>query len=131
MGFHTLWTNLVYRRRFTGCSQLQRPASMIDHTSYYALRRRPGVIADAWFSAIRWRADVPDALSAIVAGRGRVELTHDEAVEALEWAERVDGADVLTVYPHDPRGAAQTSAGPHAVSPRAPGSVPSSPRHER
>ncbi|MDA0167162.1 hypothetical protein OM076_43280 [Solirubrobacter ginsenosidimutans] len=83
---------------------------MVEHASYYALRRRPGATADAWWTTVRWRRDVPKALFPIVAGRARVEVTQDEVVEALDWAERFDGADALAVYPRDPRAVVRTSA---------------------
>ena len=82
---------------------------MVEHTSYYALRRRSGTAADAWWvSASLHQQDAPRGIAALIAGRARVELTLDETVEALAWAERVDGfphggESPLRVYPHDPR----------------------------
>jgi hypothetical protein len=82
---------------------------LVENTSYFALRRGSGVVADEWWSTVRWRADVPAGVVPIAAGRARVELSQDEAVEALEWAERLDGTAALAVYPHDPRPVVGTS----------------------
>jgi hypothetical protein len=41
--------------------------------------------------AVRRRRDVPEAISVLLAGRARVELSCEEAERALEWAGRIDG----------------------------------------
>jgi len=74
-----------------------------DH-AFYALRVCPKATADAWWSAVRARHDVPPGIMALVRGRTRVELTRDEAGEAMAWAGRQEGwADAepkpLHVYP--------------------------------
>ena len=72
--------------------------------SYCALRVAPGASADAWWSAASARHDAPPAIAALLAGRTRVELSHDEAMQALAWASTVDGWDgselgSLVLYP--------------------------------
>ena len=76
---------------------------MVENTSYYALRRCPGAAADAWWVNASRHRDAPRAIAALLSGRERVELNRDETVEALVWAERIDGEPPLRVYPHDPR----------------------------
>jgi hypothetical protein len=75
--------------------------------SYHALRVTPGASAGAWWHAVSARSDAPLALAALLAGRTRVELSHDEAVQVLAWAASVDGWEgselkPLTLFPdHD------------------------------
>jgi hypothetical protein len=81
---------------------------MVENTSYYALRRCSGAAADAWWVNASRLRDAPPAIAALMSGRARVEVNRDETVEALAWAERVDGLPhggepPLRVYPHDPR----------------------------
>ena len=50
---------------------------------------------------------MPGAISVLLAGRARVEVSRDEAVRALEWASRVDGwaeakTKPLCLYPCGP-----------------------------
>jgi len=78
-----------------------------DRSSYYALRVSPRSEVDGWWSAVRRRPDAPRAITALLAGRSRVEVSREEATHALAWAEGVDGwaaADPkpLVVYPADP-----------------------------
>jgi hypothetical protein len=78
-------------------------------TSYYALRVCPRVDADAWWSAVRRRDDVPHGVAALLGGRARVELTREEAGHALAWAGSIEGwpttdAKPLVVYPAEPAG---------------------------
>ena len=76
-------------------------------TSYCVLRVCPKARAEAFWSAVGRRDDVPrrdrgDPLG----GRIRVELTHDEAVEALLWAAAVPGwadAEPKPLFLYDPR----------------------------
>ena len=75
-----------------------------EYHAFYALRVCPKATADAWWSAVRVRHDVPPAIVALMRGRTRVELTRDEAGEAMAWAGGLDGwADAqpkpLHVYP--------------------------------
>lgn len=62
-----------------------------DVASYYALRVARGTSADAWWDAAGARRDAPYAIAALLAGRTRVELSHEEAKHALAWAASVDG----------------------------------------
>ena len=75
-----------------------------EYHAFYALRVCPQATADAWWNAVRGRRDVPPGIMALVRGRTRVELTHDEVGEAMAWAGRQEGwADAepkpLYVYP--------------------------------
>ena len=75
-----------------------------ERTSYYALRVCPRADADAWWSAVRRRDDVPHAVAALLGGRARIELTREEAGHALAWAGGIEGwpstdAKPLFVYP--------------------------------
>jgi len=75
-----------------------------EYHAFYALRVCPQSTADAWWSAVRARHDIPPAIGALVRGRTRIELTRDEAGEAMAWARRLEGwADAqpkpLHVYP--------------------------------
>ena len=77
---------------------------MVEHTSYYALRRCPGAAAEAWWVTASQRRDTPRAIQVLLAGRARVELSHAETIESRTWAEQVSAvAPPLAVYPHDPR----------------------------
>jgi hypothetical protein len=81
---------------------------------YTALRVRPDAQNSPWWAAAR-RAGVgaPPAIRSLLMGRSRVELSADEAVEALAWARALDGWDgepPLEVYPLEPVGA-ETNAG--------------------
>ena len=78
--------------------------SRFEPRAYYALRICPKATAEAFWSEVRRRRDVPPAISALAHGRTRVEVTRDEAGAAITWAEHVDGwagADPkpLHVYP--------------------------------
>jgi hypothetical protein len=70
-----------------------RTNSVSGSTSYYALRVARGARAGAWWNAVSVRRDAPRASAALLAGRARVELSHDEAQQALAWAASVDGWD--------------------------------------
>ena len=59
--------------------------------SYLALRVCTKASAPAWWLAAGSRGDVPAAISALLGGRTRIELTAEEAAQALEWAASVDG----------------------------------------
>jgi hypothetical protein len=65
--------------------------AIADDPRYCALRVCPAAGAEAWWDAVRQRRDVPEAISALLAGRTRVELSFSEAAHALAWASHVDG----------------------------------------
>jgi hypothetical protein len=78
--------------------------SELSDTSYCVLRVRGDSDAHAWWLAVRRRPDVPEAISVLLAGRARVEVSREEAGRALEWAARVEGwasaeAKPLFVHP--------------------------------
>jgi hypothetical protein len=76
--------------------------------TYFAIRVCPSAVAPAWWAAAREAAaGAPPAIRSILAGRSRVEVTADEASDALAWARRLDGWNddelaPLWVYPVDP-----------------------------
>ena len=75
-----------------------------EYHAFYALRVCPKATADAWWTAVRGRHDVPPAITALMRGRTRIELTRDEAGEAMAWAGQLDGWEdaqpkPLHVYP--------------------------------
>jgi hypothetical protein len=74
--------------------------------SYCVLRVCPAARAEAFWSAVRRRDDVPQAIEVILSGRIRVELTHADAVDALLWAAAVPGwagAEPKPLFLYDPR----------------------------
>jgi hypothetical protein len=91
-----------------------------EATSYFALRRCPESEHSGWWAAARLRPEKPPAITALLAGRIRVEVSRWDAGEALTWAEGVDGwlaheLKPFLVYPHDPRlvdAAARNGASP-------------------
>jgi hypothetical protein len=82
--------------------------------SYFALRVCPSAVAPTWWAAARHAAvGAPPAIRSILAGRSRVEVTADEATDALEWARTLDGWNddalaPLWVYPLDPSAEPET-----------------------
>jgi hypothetical protein len=69
----------------------------------------PEAEAAEWWTAARRRSDVPAAIDTLLHGRRRVEVTADEALDALAWAARVDGwdrAEPKPVFIHQPDTAA-------------------------
>jgi hypothetical protein len=77
-----------------------------DAGSYCVLRVCPRAAADAFWSALRAEREIPDAIAVLLAGRIRVEITHQEAAEALAWAARISGwdsADPKPLFIYDPR----------------------------
>lgn len=64
---------------------------MLTEAPHTTLRVNPRASAAGWWSAARRRPDAPPAISALLAGRGRVELTAVEAADAITWAGSVDG----------------------------------------
>jgi hypothetical protein len=83
-----------------------------DEPSYYALRVCSRAETPLWWaSASAVAAGAPAAIRQILAGRTRVELSAQEAEEALAWARGIDGWDTdrlppVYVYPRPPAGAA-------------------------
>ena len=66
---------------------------------------RPEVLASAWWDAVSRRPDAPPAIHALLTGRQRVEVTAQEATQALTWAPSVDGwaaADPKPLFIHHP-----------------------------
>ena len=75
--------------------------------SYFALRVSPRGRASTWWASAEAVADdAPEAIRVLLAGRVRVEVTADEALEALAWAATLagwaEGPRPLWVYPFDP-----------------------------
>jgi hypothetical protein len=68
-----------------------RRLSELSGTSYFVLRARAEPDAPAWWLAVRRRPDVPEAISVLLAGRARVEVSREEAEDALAWAARIEG----------------------------------------
>jgi hypothetical protein len=60
-------------------------------SSYLALRAVHGPSSAAWWFAARSRHDSPAAISALLRGRTRVEVSEPEAGQALDWAALVAG----------------------------------------
>jgi hypothetical protein len=94
---------LRYRHPFAHAS----PSPAVETgASYCVLRVCPAARADAFWSTVRRRDDVPDAIAVLLGGRIRVEVTHAEAVEALLWAAAVPGwadAEPRPLFLYDPR----------------------------
>jgi hypothetical protein len=59
--------------------------------SYVAIRVHPSTAAETWLAAARRRPNVPRAIAALIGGRNRVEVTAEEAEDALRWAASTDG----------------------------------------
>ena len=59
--------------------------------SYFALRTQTSATSSDWWAAARRSPDRPPAMTALLAGRDRVEVTEVEAEQALAWAGKVDG----------------------------------------
>jgi hypothetical protein len=76
--------------------------------TYFALRVCERVHDTTWWeSAHRAIDSAPLTIRSILAGRSRVEVTAEEAREALAWARTLDGWDAdphptLWVYPVEP-----------------------------
>ena len=83
--------------------------SELNTPSYYALRVCPRAHATRWWASAREGAAAPPAIAAILAGRSRVEVSAEEAVDALAWARKLPGWEddslaPLWVYPTTPAG---------------------------
>ena len=59
--------------------------------SYLVLRPAHSAETDGWWAAARNSADVPSAVTALLRGRSRIELSGDEADATLSWAAGLDG----------------------------------------
>ena len=80
-----------------------------DVASYCVLRVCARAPAEAFWAALRAQSEVPPAIGVLLAGRIRVELTRQEATEALAWASGISGwdsADPKPLFVYDPRAAA-------------------------
>lgn len=78
---------------------------MPSGSSYCVLRVCPRAPAEAWWSALRERHDVPGAIRVLLSGRIRVELTREEAAAALAWAAGIRGwveSDPRPLFVYDP-----------------------------
>jgi len=58
---------------------------------HVVLRISARASAPAWWSAVSRRRDAPPSIGTLLTGRRRVELTAEEAAEAVAWAGSVDG----------------------------------------
>ena len=82
-----------------------------EAASYCVLRVCPQAPAETFWSAVRAQHRVPDAIRVLLAGRMRVEVTRQEAAEALLWVAGVSGWDAAEPKPlflYDPRTAPST-----------------------
>lgn len=59
--------------------------------SYLVLRPAHNAETDDWWAAARRSADAPSAVTALMRGRSRIELSGDEADATLSWAAGLDG----------------------------------------
>jgi hypothetical protein len=78
----------------------------MDAATYCVLRVCPRASAEAFWSALRAQSQIPPAIAVLLAGRIRVELTRQEATEALVWASGISGWDTAEPKPlflYDPR----------------------------
>jgi hypothetical protein len=74
-------------------------------SSYCALRVSLHSTASDWWSAASDRRDAPQAIGALLRGRNRVELTREEATDALAWAGSIAGwaaAEPKPLFMHVP-----------------------------
>ena len=73
--------------------------SELTAPSYYALRVCAGADAPKWWASARHAAAAPPAIAAILAGRSRVEVSAEEAVQALACARALPGWDDDSLAP--------------------------------
>ena len=78
-----------------------------SNPSYFALRVAPlGRSSRWWASAEAAFENAPPAIRTLLSGRSRVEVSSDEALEALAWAATLEGwgegPRALWIYPFDP-----------------------------
>ena len=81
---------------------------MTSVAPYMALRRSSAESAQAWWEVAHRQRDRPAAVTALIAGRSRVEVSPDEAASVLAWAGALAGwaaADPKPLFLHKPDGA--------------------------
>jgi hypothetical protein len=81
--------------------------AMTEPSAHYVVRVRHDVDAARWWSAAADDADAPAVIQALLAGRSRVEVGLEEALEVRAWASRIDGwkpdgEQPLSFYPATP-----------------------------
>jgi hypothetical protein len=77
-----------------------------DAASYCVLRVCPAASAETFWSAVRAQSDVPHAIRVLLAGHIRVEVSRQEAAEALGWVAGIsgwEGAEPKPLFLYDPR----------------------------
>ena len=72
---------------------------MLQHAPHATVRVNPDAAAAGWWAAARLRPDAPEAISALLKGRRRVELTPSEAEQVMAWAGSVDGWEAAVPKP--------------------------------
>jgi len=72
---------------------------VLSDAPHTALRVNPRASAAGWWSGARLRLDTPPAVSTLLTGRKRVEVTPEEATQAIAWAGSVDGWDAAEPKP--------------------------------
>ena len=72
---------------------------VLQDAPHTTLRVNPDAAAGDWWAAVRRRPDVPPAISDLLTGRRRVELTSSEAAEVMAWAGSVEGWDAVEPKP--------------------------------
>jgi hypothetical protein len=82
--------------RKSGAGTLNGVLQDAPHTT---LRVNPDAAAGGWWAAVRRRPDVPPAISDLLTGRRRVELTPSEAAQVMTWAGSVEGWDAAVPKP--------------------------------
>ena len=82
--------------RSSGAGTLNGVLQDAPHTT---LRVNPDAAAGGWWAAVRRRPDVPPAISDLLTGRRRVELTPSEAEQAMTWAGSVVGWEAAEPNP--------------------------------
>jgi hypothetical protein len=90
------------------CHAINIARVLSDAASYCVLRVCARAPAEAFWAALRAQSEVPPAIGVLLAGRIRVELTRQEATEALAWASGISGwdsADPKPLFLYDPRAA--------------------------
>ena len=82
---------------------------MTSVAPYLALRTSSAESAQAWWEAAHRQRERPAAVTALIAGRNRVEVSPDEAASVLAWAGALAGwaaADPKPLFLHEPDSAA-------------------------
>jgi hypothetical protein len=72
---------------------------------YVALRRSSLELTPAWWAAADRQRDRPAAVTALIAGRDRIEVSPEEAASVLAWAGALAGlatADPKPLFLHEP-----------------------------